>query len=79
MTISNQEMEDIMKLVKFHEKSGLPIKEISEAIKNEAREEKDRILPMLLGTSAASMLGNALTGKGVIRAGEGIIKAGENF
>ena len=34
---------------------------------------------MLLGTLAASILGNPLKGKGVIRAGEGVIRAGENF
>ena len=34
---------------------------------------------MLLGTLAASMLGSALTRKGVIEAGEGTIRAGENF
>ena len=34
---------------------------------------------MLLGTLGASLLGNLLTGRGVIRAGEGTIRAGENF
>ena len=34
---------------------------------------------MLLGTLAASILGNAFTGKGVIKAGEGTIRVGENF
>ena len=34
---------------------------------------------MIIGTLAASLLGIALTGKGVIRAGEGVIRAGENF
>ena len=34
---------------------------------------------MLLGILAASVLGNALTGKGVIRAGEGVIRAGPNI
>ena len=34
---------------------------------------------MLLGTLGASLLGNLLTGKGIIRAGEGTIRAGENF
>ena len=34
---------------------------------------------MLLGTLASSLLGSALTGRGVIRAGEGTIRAGENF
>ena len=34
---------------------------------------------MLLGTVGASLLGNFLTGKGIIRAGEGkgIVRAGE--
>ena len=31
---------------------------------------------MLLGTLGASLLGNMLAGKGVIRAGEGTIRAG---
>ena len=31
---------------------------------------------MLLGTLGASLLGNMLAGKGVIRAGEGAIRAG---
>ena len=34
---------------------------------------------MLLGKLAASMLRNALTGKGVTRADEGVISAGENL
>ena len=34
---------------------------------------------MLSGTLAASMLGSALTGTGVIRASESTIKAGKNF
>ena len=33
---------------------------------------------MLLGTLCASLLGNLLAGKGVMRAGEGTIRAGEN-
>ena len=31
---------------------------------------------MLLGTLGASLLGNMLAGKGIIRAGEGTIRAG---
>ena len=63
-------MEDIMKIVKLLEESRLLIKRISETIKNEAREQKGGILQMLLGTLAASILGNALSGRGVIRAGK---------
>ena len=63
-------MENIMKIVKSYEKSGLLVKGISETIKNETKEQKREFVPMLLGTLAASLLGSVLTGKGVIRAGE---------
>ena len=55
-------MEDIMKIVKSLEKSGLPVKGISETIKNETKEQKGGFLSMLLGTLAASILGSALAG-----------------
>ena len=32
---------------------------------------------MLLGTLGASLLGNLLIGKGLMRAGEGMVRAGE--
>ena len=72
-------MEDITKIVKSFEESGLLIKRISETIKNEAKEQKGGFLPMLLGTLTATTLGNASSGKGVIRTGEGIIRAGQNL
>ena len=79
LIITNEEMWDITKLVKSLEKSGLLIKGICEIIKNEAKEQTGRFLPMLLETLAASILGNALSGKGVIRAGRKVIRAGQNF
>ena len=68
-------MEDIMKIVKSLEEPGLLLKGISETIKNEAKEQKWGFLPILTGTSAASLLGSALTGKGVIRASKSTITA----
>ena len=70
LIISNEEMENIMKIVKSPEESRLLIKGISETIKNETKEQRGEFIPMLLGTIAASMLGSALNGRGVIRAGE---------
>ena len=55
-------MNDIMKIIKCLEKSGLFIKDIHETIKNEAREQK-WYLSMLLGTLGASLLGDLLAGK----------------
>ena len=60
-----------MKIVKSLEESGLLIKSVSKAIKNEAKEQKGRSRSMLLGTLSASLLGDLL--KGTIRAGEGTI------
>ena len=72
-------MEDIMKIVKSLEKWGLFIKGVIETIKNEAKEQKGGSLTISLRTLSSSILLNALTERGVIRAGEGTIKAGENF
>ena len=75
LIISNDEMKDIIKIVKFLEDSGLLLKGVSETIRNEAKEQKGRFLSMLLGTLDASLLGNILAGKGTNRAGEGVIRA----
>ena len=75
LKISNDEMEDIIKIVKYLEDSDLLLKGVSETIQNEAKEQKEGFLSMLLGTLRASLLGNILEGKGVIRAGDdGIAK-----
>ena len=57
LIISNEEMEDIMKIVKLLQESELLIKWISETIKNETKEQKGGFLAMLLGTLTASILG----------------------
>ena len=74
-------MNDILKIVKSLEDSGVLLKGVSETIKNKAKEPKGGFLSMLLGTLGASLLGNMLAGKGVIRAGygskgQGTIRAG---
>ena len=76
LIISNDEMEDIIKIVKSIEDSDLLLKEGTETVRNEVKEQKARFLSMLLGTLGASLLGNILTGGGTNRAGEGIVRAG---
>ena len=80
LIISNDEMDDILKIVKSLEDSGVLLKGVSETIQNEAKEQRGRFLSMLLGTLGASLLGDilskGLSDKGVIRAGEGTIRAG---
>ena len=65
LIISNDEIEDIVKIVKSLEDSGLLLKGLTETIQNEVKEEKGEFLSMLLGTLGSSLLGNLLTGKGV--------------
>ena len=79
LIISNEAMNDVMKIVKSLEESGLLIKGVGKTNKNEAKEQKGGFLGMLIGTLGANLLGNLLTGKGSIRAGEQIIRAGESF
>ena len=63
-------MNDIMKIVKSLEESGILIKGVNETFRNEATEQKGRFLCIYLGTLGASLLGNMLTGKGTSRSGE---------
>ena len=76
LIISNNEMDDIIKIVKSLDDSGLLLKGGGETIQNEAKEQKRRFLSMLLGTLGASLLGNILDGKGMNRSGVGIVRAG---
>ena len=67
----------IKALIKALENSGILLKGVSKAIKNETKEQTGGFLIMLLGTLGASLLGNLLTGgKGIMRAGDGIVRAG---
>ena len=44
LVISNEEMNDIMKIVKSFEESGLLTKDVSEAIKNEVKKQNGGFL-----------------------------------
>ena len=74
--ISNDEIEDIIKIVTSLEDSGLLVKGVTETFQNEVKEQKGQFLSMLLGTLGASLSGNILAGKGIDRAGKGVIRAG---
>ena len=70
LIISNDEMEDILKIVRSLENSGLLLERVSETIKNKAKKQKGGFLSALLGTLRASLFGNMLAGKVVVRAGK---------
>ena len=79
LIISDEELGHIMGIVKSLKKSEILVKIISETIKNEAKEQKEGFLSMLLRTLAACVLGNALVIKGVRRAGEEVIREDQNL
>ena len=79
LIISNEEINDIMKIVQALEDSNILSKKISKTIKNETKEQKGGFLSMLLDTLGTSLLGNLLSGKGTVRSGEEIVRAGYGY
>ena len=77
LIISDEEMNDVIKIVQALEYSNILLKGITNTIKNETKEQKGGFLSMLLGTVGASLLGNLLSGKGIVRAVSGNNKGKE--
>ena len=87
LIIEQEDVKDIMKIIKALENSGILLKGVSKTIKNETKEQRGGFLSMLLGTLGVSLLGNLLSGgkgsvasrgkgEGIMRAGDGIVCAG---
>ena len=70
LKISDEEIDGVMKIVKSFEESGLLVKDVSETIKKEAKEQMADSL--LLGKVGASLLRKILEGSEVARGGGGI-------
>ena len=77
LIIEQEVMNDIIKITEALENSGILLKGVTKTTENETKEQRGGFLSMLLGTLGASLLGNLLTGKGMMRAGEGTVRAGE--
>ena len=54
LIISNDEIEDIIKIVKSLENSGLLLKGVTETVQNKLKKKKGGFFSMLLGTLGAS-------------------------
>ena len=72
LVISNEKMNDIMKIVQALGDSG-----VSETTRNQINQQNRNGFGMMLGTLAASLIGNLLKRKGAVRAGEGTVRLGE--
>ena len=69
LIISNEKMNDIIKIVQGLEDSSILRKGVTKTTKNKIKKQKGGFLSLLLGTLGASLLGNVLAGKGIVRAG----------
>ena len=74
-------MNDTIKIIQILEDSNILLKGVTKTIINKTKEQKGGFLSILLGTLGASLLGNLLPGKGIVRAGsakkgKGIVRGG---
>ena len=77
LIISNEETNDIMKIVQGYEDSSILLREVTRTIKNETKKQTEGFLSMFLDTLGASFFGNLLSGEGIVRAGSGNKKGKE--
>ena len=75
LIISNEEMNDKIKIIQALENSNILLKGVTKTIKNETKKQKGGFLSMLKGTLGASLLGNLRAGSGNSK-GKGILRAG---
>ena len=82
LIISNEEMNDIIKIIQSLKDSNILLKGVTKTVNNETKEQNRGVLSMLLSTLGDSLLGNILAGKGIVRVGpgnkkgKGIVRAG---
>ena len=67
LIILDKEMNDITKIVKALEDSGILLKSVTKTTENETKEQKGRFLRTVLGSLGTSLLGNMLASKSIVR------------
>ena len=76
LIVSNEAINDIMKIVESFEDSHLLV---VKQLQLKQKKQKKKISQCFIDTLGANLLRNLLTSKCTIRASEGIIRAGQNF
>ena len=74
LIIEQEDINDIVKIIKALENSGILLKGVTKTIENETEEQRGGFLSMLLGT-----LGASLASEGIVRAGAGAKKSPPKF
>ena len=79
LIISNDDLNDLIKIVRALEERDLLLKWTSKTIKNETKKQEGGFLSMLLGILGASLLGNLLTGKGSYTTEKGMYRTSQGL
>ena len=77
--ISNDDLDDLIKIVTALEEHDILLQGTSKTIKNNTKKQEGGFSIILLGTLGASLLGNLLTGKGLYRTVEGMYRTGQGL
>ena len=77
---SNEQINDMTKIVKALEDSDILLKRVTETLKNYVKKGGALpILPMILSTLGSSLIGNSLSGRGLFRSGKEYLRAGQGI
>ena len=79
LIISDNDLNDLIKVVTALEEHDILLKRTSNTIKNKTIKQEGGFLSMLLGTLGASLLGNLLTGRGLYRTGKRLYRTGQGL
>ena len=67
-------MDDIIRIIKLLENSGILFDRISKTVKREIKRQESGFLGMLLGILSTSMLANTIARKGAMGAKKGVVR-----
>ena len=79
LIISNNDLNDLIKIATALEEHDMLLKGTTKTIKNNTKKQDRGFLSMLLGTLGASLLGSLLTGNGLYRTGKGMYRTGQGL
>ena len=79
LVTSNEDIDDVIRIIKSLVNSGILLDGVRETVKHEVKKPERGFLGMLLETLGASVFGNILTRKGVMRAGKGVAREARGY
>ena len=79
LIISNDDLNDLIKIATTLEEHDILLKGTTKTINNDTKKQEGGFLSMLLGTLGVSLLGNLLTERGLYRTGKEMYRTGKGL